>query len=66
LLEKLKDGLGESILKKFELPEFVRVLKGIVDELLNSKTELESEDRGIIEFGIISIVIILLYDEQLA
>ena len=48
------------------MQEFVGVLKGIVDELLNFKNELESEDRGIIEYSIITTVIILLYEPDLA
>lgn len=59
MVERLKDGLGASILKKIDLPEFSTVLKGIIDELLSSKQDLESEDRGIIEYGVITLVVIV-------
>lgn len=42
------------------------VLKGLVDELLSSSRDMEPEDRDVVEHSLITIVIVLLYDQRLA
>jgi hypothetical protein len=42
------------------------VLRSLIDELLSSTRDLESEDRALIEYAIITIVVVLLYDQRLA
>lgn len=37
-----------------------------MDELLSSTRDLEPEDRAIVEYSLITIVIVLLYDQGLA
>ena len=50
----------------FDLPNFLIVLKGLVDELLSSSRDMEPEDRDVVEHSLITIVIVLLYDQRLA
>jgi ubiquitin carboxyl-terminal hydrolase 34 len=66
LLKKLKDGLGDSIIKMFSLETFVPVLRSLIDELLSSTRDLEPEDRSVIEYALVTIVTVLLYDQRLA
>ena len=58
--------MGESLIKMFDLPNFLIVLKGLVDELLSSSRDMEPEDRDVVEHSLITIVIVLLYDQRLA
>ena len=65
LITKLKGGLGEGIIKMFALDTFVPGLRKHVEELLACPRDLEPEDRSIIEYSLVTIVIGLLYDQRL-
>ena len=65
LVEKLSGDLGHHILSTINFKDMVKlcVTQGL--ELLNKPTDLESEDRLILEYSISILAAILLYDNSL-
>ena len=65
LVESLqKEGLTGRILSKFEFTSFFKMLFNLIFDVLTQKKELESEDRFILEFSIVLMTAIMMYDVQ--
>lgn len=63
LVESLqKEGLTGRILSKFEFSSFFKMLFNLTFDVLTQKKELESEDRFILEFSIVLMAAIMMYD----
>lgn len=57
----MSQGLGSEIISKFEFPKFLTLLTNLSYDILTKAKELESEDRSIVEYCILTIASILLY-----
>lgn len=65
LVERLKGDLGNQILSKIELKEFVKSISTLGYDILQKTGDFESEDRMILEDTTSILVAILLYDKSL-
>ena len=65
LVERLKGDLGNQILSKIDLKEFVKVISTLSYDILQKNGDFESEDRMILEYSVSMLVAILLYDKSI-
>jgi len=65
LVERLRGDLGNQILSKIDLKEFVKVISTLSYDILQKNGDFESEDRMILEFSVSILVAILLHDKTL-